>query len=253
MKALEGVKKHRLKSVPPRTLVAKVAQTLVCVDFERLFHSFLAGMLTAVWVLVVCGCGGSRSVPALPNVDASKFQPDVGKAVESALAEAKKYPSDPARTLRLCMILHAHEQYQAAGQCYARAHAIDPTGFAALYCWGHALAAEGAYAAAADRLRQALAVRPQSVPAQLKLAEVLTDSGNASESADLYKRILAKAPDEARAHFGLWRALGGDAAVEEFRKSLELFPRYGAAQFALASTYRRRHDETKAQEILRNY
>ncbi len=213
----------------------------------------VAGALAAVWVLVVCGCGASRSVPALPSVDASKFQEGVGKAVESALAEAKKYPNDASRTLRLCMVLHAYEQYQAAGQCYARAHALAPTDFAALYCWGHALAAEGAYAAAADRLKQALAIRPDSVPAQLKLAEVLTDSGNASDSVDLYTRILAKAPDEARAHFGLGRALGGDAAVEEFRKSLELFPRYGAAQFALASANRRRHDETKAQEILRNY
>jgi len=86
----------------------------------------VAGALAAVWVLVVCGCGASRSVPALPNVDASKFQPDVGKAVESALAEAKKYPNDASRTLRLCMVLHAYEQYQAAGQCYARAHALAP-------------------------------------------------------------------------------------------------------------------------------
>jgi Tfp pilus assembly protein PilF len=69
----------------------------------------------------------------------------------------------------------------------------------------------------------------------------------------LYKRILARAPDEARAHYGLGRALGGDAATEEFRKSLDLFPRYGAAQFALAAAYRRKGDETKAQDILRNY
>src|SRR5437868_12046645 len=149
----------------------------------------VAGALAAVWVLVVCGCGASRSVPALPNVDASKFQPDVGKAVESALAEAKRYPNDAGRTLRLCMVLHAHEQYQAAGQCYARAHALAPTDFAALYCWSHALAAEGVYDKAAERLRQALAIRPESVPAQLKLAEVLTDSGNATESVDLYKRV----------------------------------------------------------------
>src|SRR5258708_29254865 len=124
----------------------------------------LAGALAAVWILAVCGCGTSRSVPALPNVDASKFQKDVGKAVEEALAQAKKYTNDASRTLRLCMVLHAHEQYQAAGQCYARAHALAPADFAALYCWGHALAAEGAYAVATERLRQALAIRPESVP-----------------------------------------------------------------------------------------
>src|SRR6266850_1908118 len=125
--------------------------------------------LAAVWVLVVCGCSASRSVPALPNVDASKFQKDVAKAVEEALAEAKKYPNDASRTLRSCMVLHAYEQYQAAGQCYVRAHALAPADFATLYCWGHALAAEGAYAVATERLRQALAIRPESVPAQLKL------------------------------------------------------------------------------------
>src|SRR5260370_27592457 len=140
----------------------------------------IAGALPAIWVLVVCGCGASRSVPALPNVDASKFQKGVGKAVESALAEAKQYPNDASRTLRLCMVLHAHEQYQAAGQCYSRAHAIAPADFAALYCWGHALPAEGAYAAAAWRLGQALAIRPDSVPAQFNLAEGLTESGSAS-------------------------------------------------------------------------
>ncbi len=238
----------------PQTNTGKNA----CATHHLVAQAFLPGWvveraLAAICVLLLCGCGATRSVPALPNVDASKFQRDIAKSVNDALAEAKKYPNDAAHTLRLCMVLHAYEQYQAAGQCYARAHALDPGDFAALYCWGQASAAEGNYAAAAERLRHALAIRPESVPAQLKLAEVLTDSGDASQSLDLYKRILSKSPDEARAHFGLGRALGGDAAVEEFRKSLDLFPRYGAAQFALASAYRRKGDETKAQEILRNY
>ena len=209
-----------------------------------------AGLLLAcIWI--ASGCG--NRVPPLPNVDASRFQKDVGTAVEQALADSKANPSDPDRTLRLCMLLHAHEQYQAAGQCYARENALDPKRFDALYCWGHALAAEGSYASAAERLRQALAIRPDSVPAQLKLAEVLTDSGDMTQSRELYKRILAKAPDEARAHYGLGRAGGGDAAVEEFQRALELFPRYGAAQFALAAVYRRKGDEARAKATLRNY
>src|SRR5207253_9747240 len=88
---------------------------------------------------------------------------------------------------------------------------------------------------------------------QLKLAEVLADAGETVQSAGLYKRVLASAPDEPRAHYGLARALGGDSAMGEFRESLELFPRYGAAQFALAAAYRRKGDEAKAQDILRNY
>jgi Tfp pilus assembly protein PilF len=41
--------------------------------------------------------------------------------------------------------------------------------------------------------------------------------------------------------------------MTEFRKSLDLFPRYGAAQFALASVYRRKGNEPKAEETLRDY
>jgi type IV pilus biogenesis/stability protein PilW len=207
--------------------------------------------LSLLLFLLLCGCG--HTVPPLPNVDASRFQGDVAKAIEQAMAEVKANPRSPESTLAVCMVLHAHEQYQAAGQCYARAYALDPNRFDTLYCWGHALAADGAYNAAAAHLKQALVIRPESLPAQLKLAEVLTDAGDTAESIELYRSILAKAPGEPRAHFGLGRALGGDAAMAEFRKSLELFPRYGAAQFALAAAYRRKGDEAKAQEILRDY
>src|ERR1700736_3215426 len=89
-------------------------------------------------ILFLFGCGGGHPVPALPSIDASLFQKE--------MADAKASPSDPDRTLRLCMVLHAHEQYQNAGQCYARAYALDPRRFDTLYCWGHALAAEGTYA-----------------------------------------------------------------------------------------------------------
>lgn len=204
-------------------------------------------------MLVLFGCSAVHPVPALPNIDASRFQTEVAKAIEQAKADASRYPADPDRTIQLCMILHAHEQYQAAGQCYARANALAPRRFDVLYCWGNSLAAEGSYAAASERLRAALAIRAESVPAQLKLAEVLTDAGDSTQSTALYKRILARSPEEARAHYGLGRALGGEAGAEEFRKALELFPRYGAAQFALAAAYRRKGDQIKAQDLLRTY
>src|SRR5258708_4782539 len=102
-------------------------------------------------VLVVCGCRIGRPVPGLPVVDTSRFQKNVAAAIEQALTEAKTHSNDSDSTLRLCMLLHAYEQYQAAGQCYARANAIAPGHFDTLYCWGHALAAEGAYSAAAER------------------------------------------------------------------------------------------------------
>jgi superkiller protein 3 len=204
----------------------------------------------AACMLVYCGC---RTVPPLPNINSSRFQDDVAKAIGDAMAEAKANPSDTNKTLAACKALHAHEQYHAAGQCYARAYALDSKRFDTLYCWGHALASDGAYAESAARLKRALAIRPDSLPARLKLAEVLIESGNTAAAVEQYKRILATVPNEPRAHYGLARALGGDDAAKELRQSLNLFPRYGAAQFALAAVYRRKGDEAKAQEILRDY
>src|SRR5262249_38750716 len=68
-----------------------------------------------------------------------------------------------------------------------------------------------------------------------------------------YRRLLSKSPDEPRAHFGLGRAIGGDEGIPEFRKAIELFPRYGAAQFALSAAYRRNGDEANAQNALGTY
>ena len=203
----------------------------------------------AACAVALCGC---RTTPPLPNIDSSRFQPDVAKAIGTTMAEAKLNPSDTNKTLAACKVLHAHEQYHAARQCYARAYALDSKRFDTLYCWGHALASDGAYAESAARLKQALAIRPDSLPAQLKLAEVLTELGDTS-AVELYKAILATKPNEPRAHYGLGRALGGDAGAQELRQSLDLFPRYGAAQFALAAVYRRKGEVGKAQGALRDY
>src|ERR1041385_8736874 len=99
-----------------------------------------------VWVtacqLVLCGC---RTIPPLPAMDASGLQDDVAKAIGHAMAEAKASPSDTNKTLAACRVLQALEQYHAAGQCYARAYALDSKRFDTLYCWGQSLASDGAY------------------------------------------------------------------------------------------------------------
>ena len=177
----------------------------------------------------------SRPLPGFPQLDLGRLQPEVRKAIEQQADRAKSNPKDPEQSLRLGMILHAHDQFQAAQQCYARAHSLDPKRFETLYYWGHALASTGDYRNSAERLRQAVAIRPGSIPARLKLAEVLRESADTSGSAQLYRQILNEAPDDATAHYGLGRALDGADAIAEFRKALALFPRYGAAQFALRS------------------
>jgi tetratricopeptide (TPR) repeat protein len=177
----------------------------------------------------------------------------VRTAVEQALADAKSEDRDADRVLKLCAVLHAHEQFESAQQCYARAHALDGKRFDTLYRWSHVLAARGNYEEAAARLRAALEIRPESLPALLKLAEVLRESGDSAGSAKIARAVLQSHPASPQAHYALGRTLEGDEAVAEFEKALAIFPRYGAAQFALAAAYRRHGQEQMAQQVLRNY
>jgi len=124
-----------------------------------------------------------RALPELPQLDLERFQGGVKNAIAAEAAQARANPRDAYRVLRLGMVLHAHDQFQAAAQSYSRAYALDPRRFDTLYCWAQALASIGDYDPAAERLRQALAIRPESIPAQLKLGDVLRESGDTSQSA----------------------------------------------------------------------
>ncbi len=142
------------------------------------------------------------------------------------------------------MVLQTHGQMQAALALYERAFALDPGRFDTLYYWGFALVENGETALAVERLRQALRVKPDSLPVALKLAEVSRDEAMAKDLAQRY-------PNEATAHYVLGRASSGPAAIAAYRRALELFPRYGAAQFALAAEYRKSGQPTA--DLLRNY
>jgi tetratricopeptide (TPR) repeat protein len=201
--------------------------------------------------LLLCGC--ARPLPELPRLELGRLQPEVRKAIEDAAGQVKANPRDAYRVLRLAMVLHAHDQFQAAAACYSRAFALDPKRFDTVYCWGQALASMGEYGRAAECLRQALAIRAESIPARVRLAEVLRESGDTAGSAEICRRLIRENPNYAGAHYGLGRALEGAEAMAEFQKALALFPRYGAAQFALADAYRTRGEPGKAQEALRDY
>ena len=88
----------------------------------------------AVLALVYCT---TRTLPELPKLELGQFQAEVGKAIGQAYAEARANPGDADRVLRLGVLLHAHDQFQAAAQSYARVHAIDRQRFETLYYWGN--------------------------------------------------------------------------------------------------------------------
>ncbi len=211
--------------------------------------------LSLWFLLTMClaGCRSSAPLPDLPAVDFAPLQPAVRESISYALAAAQAQPRNAGTVARLGMVLHAHDRFGAAAICYQRAHTLDPRNFDYAYYWGSALAAEGKYVEALVPLRRALVSDKNSVPARLKLADALLAAGQTQEAGEEYCKVLAQDADNPAASYGFGRSQKGAAAIAAFTKALILFPRYGAAQFALAAAYRAAGNTAKAEETLAGY
>ncbi len=213
-------------------------------------------ILTAVLALAACACSGPE-MPALPEIDSSRFLPAVRTVVEQAEQAARRNAKDPGENGRLGMVLQAHEQYAAAEVCYRRANRLEPSSFRWLYYLATVQSAQGNPEATIATLEQALEADGSHLPARLKLAQVLLEAGRVEESGARYAWIAAGRPDSADAWYGLGRTQSarGDtaAAIESFRKSVELFPAFGAAHYALAQACRKTGETARAQAHLALY
>ncbi len=208
--------------------------------------------LAALWI-AMGGCGRGGPLASLPVVDTRGFQGEVRERIESAGRDARARPEDADAVARLGMTLHAHGQYGAAAACYERAGGLDPKRYEFAYYLGLVRAADGNYSGAAAEFRRAAALKADSTPAQLALGDALLLAGDKSGAQQVYRRILDSNKDVAAAHYGLGRTLTGADAAREFERTLELFPRYGAARFALAAVYRQAGEAGKARDAMANY
>jgi tetratricopeptide (TPR) repeat protein len=191
-------------------------------------------------VLLLAGCQSRGPLPALPKIDTGAFLPAIRDAIEPALQEASARPDDPLAVGRLGMLLHAHQQFGAARDCYRRAAVLDSKNFDWQYYLG--LTAEGTEAITA--LRNALRIR-EHLPARLKLGESLLSAGDGKAAREVYRGVQHPA-----ALFGLGRATG-DAAYYE--TAIAAFPQYGAAIFALAQHYQRSGRVDDAKRLMTDY
>jgi tetratricopeptide (TPR) repeat protein len=193
----------------------------------------------------------------LPVLPLDSYEPAIREPIEAAYEEARAHPGDPAREGILGMVLYAHEQYEFAAPCFARAHAIDPAEGRWAYYLGRVRVYLGDHGAAGTAFLQALEHRPGYLPAQVMLAQAALEAGAVDESFALYEELVASYPDVAEAQYGLGRILAErgqtEAAVEHLRRACELFPSFGAAHFALARVYRDQGEEEKAREQLALY
>jgi tetratricopeptide (TPR) repeat protein len=186
-------------------------------------------------------------------VDTSAFHESVRRLIEDAMQTARARPSDAGAAGKLGMALHAHDQFDAAVICYQRAVALDPGRAPYFYYQGAALSAQGKHAEAVAPLTRAAALVPDSIPVRMRLAEALLESGETVRSGKEYRTVIRQDPSVAAAHYGVARTLRGEPAIAAYSKALELFPRYGAAQFSLAAEYRKAGRTDDAERALRGY
>jgi tetratricopeptide (TPR) repeat protein len=189
-------------------------------------------------------------LPEIPNLTFESFAAEIRDQVDQAYAELRAKPRDPGANGHLGMLLQAYDQMENASICYRRARSLAPAEFRWAYYLAVTHAALGRHGEAAAVMREALGIKGDYLPAQLQLAESLLLSGRVEESSRICEGILAKDAECAEAHYGLGRAkaAAGDqaAAAGHYRRACEIFPEFGAAHYALALTYRRLRETSKA-------
>jgi len=182
-------------------------------------------------------------LPNLPQVDTANFSPAIRAQIERAESEAKAHPNDAHIIGNLGMILHAYHQYDAAVQAYSRARALEPRNGDWASLLGLVELDQGQFDIAAKSFRSALKIRPSDLLAELHLGQCLEGMADWEAARRLYKEILEAHRDCPQAWYGLGRvqAAKGDhpAAAASFTQACNLFPRYGAGQFALAGELRK--------------
>lgn len=193
----------------------------------------------------------------LPKLNTSDFLPAINRQIEAVDSAARAHRQSANAAGNLGMVLDAYRQYSAAAKCYQRAHLLNPHSFRWAYLLGSAQIHRGEYDHAIVTLREALRLSPDYLPARLKLAESLLAIGALEESGVLYKATLRSEPDCAEAFHGKGRmeAAQGEvaAAAASYRRACDLFPNYGAAQYALALTHRKLGRPEEAQSDFRLY
>lgn len=188
---------------------------------------------------------------ALPPVALESFSPEIRASIQKAYAAAQTRPRDAEPVGRLAMTLHTYEQHETAAIYYERAHQLAPKEFRWLYYLGIAQATVGQHTKAVAAFRSAQPLQPDYLLAQLRGADSLLALGQFEASQPLYETVRQNYPQIPQAHYGLGRIAvaqkNAAAAIGHFRQAVTLFPRYGAAHYALGMALRDAGQSSEAQ------
>jgi tetratricopeptide (TPR) repeat protein len=210
---------------------------------------------SAIIICFVVAPQFAQPLPNLPPIDVANFSPEIRESVRKAYAAAQARPRDAEIVGRLGLTLHTYEQHDAAMVCYERARQLAPQEFRWLDYLGLVQATVGKHAEAVVSWQAARQRQADHLLVQLRLADSLLALGQWSESQPLYEAVKKQDARLPQVHYGLGRIAAVQkhtkAAIEHFRQALLLFPRYGAAHYALGLALRDAGLAAEAQEHLR--
>jgi len=198
-------------------------------------------------------CAPTFAQPPLPRLDLATLPEPARAALTPVASDAAAHADDAARVGMLGMHLQAWEQWSAALEAYARAYALQPS-FDWAYLSGIVAARTGDQKSAATWFARAVERDPSSVAARLRLADALFESNEVTKSAELYSALVSVPQAEPHARYGLGRTLAAQdkhkEAVTEFRRAVELYPRFAAAWYSLGLALRREADVAGATDAI---
>ena len=206
--------------------------------------SFVPVWVAALMAVGAPAAGSSRqtALPPLPSLDLASYSAPAREAIAPLQRTAAARSTDPQAVGALARMLQAWEQLDAAHQAYERAQALAPHSFEWQYLDGVVLERLARHREAAQRFERALTESPGYLPARLALPEALFEAGDLAGSRKLFEALTREPLAEPRADFGLGRIDAAEkhhsGAIPHFERALALFPEWGAANYALAQSFR---------------
>jgi tetratricopeptide (TPR) repeat protein len=171
--------------------------------------------------------------------------------------QAQAEPDSIERVGALAMLLHAHQLYDEAAQCYERARFLAPDQFRWTYYLGAVEQERGQGPRAQALLEAASRQRATYAPAHVRLGNLMVADGKLDPAAEEFQKAAEIDPKLASAYHGWGRVLTArgevEAAAEKYQHATELEEEFGEAHYALGLAYRRLGREADSEKHLTRY
>ena len=190
-------------------------------------------LLSCLW-LIGCGPGiDPASLPDVPTVDASTYQPAVRAQLERARFHFDKKPANADANGELGKLYRVYRDFDAAEVLLRRARALAPRRVDWAYLHGEVLEQLADNQGALEAMEAVLEREPNDAPAQLRAARMRLALGDVQGAIDALSTLVTSAPDLGDAYVAYAQALTVDGrsheAVDVWSQAIERFGSFKAA------------------------